>query len=302
MEKSDNTTSLNIHRRVQNSTTLSRKYIERPALKSKLVSDIRCVPKTNSIKQSSCTKTPSMPVSSSNVSIKTASRAVESPIAPATVHPLQASARKKMSEKNQEARILTAKELKDQAIKKALATTIENTSEEKTKKSQKKFIFGKRKFHFGFGRIVLASVCAAVAVFGIVYFMNLNTPDMSLRVTAIQTGIDAKYPNYVPRDFIGTDITSENGKIVLEFKNTDSDTVFTITEENSAWDSNALLNNFVKKSYSDSYTIVKEQGLTIYIDESSACWVNGGILYKIETTSGSLTKKQLTTIATSGWK
>ena len=115
----------------------------------------------------------------------------------------------------------------------------------------------------------------------------------------MQTGIDASYPSYVPRDFSLSDITSESGKVVLNFKNASTGDAFSLIEEQSSWDSSALLANFVKDEYGDNYTTVREQGLTIYVSGSDAAWVNGGVVYKIDTTAGSLTKKQINTIATS---
>ena len=201
------------------------------------------------------------------------------PVAPVVAHPMQVSAINKMQERTAApvASRMTAKELKDQAIKKALASAAK-TSESETKKAKKQKA---PKVHFGLGRVVLALSCAAAAVFAIVYFVNLNMPDISMRVAAMQTGIDAKYPGYVPRDFSLSDITSEDGKITLNFKNS------------------GTLTNFVKDEYGENYSTVREQGLTIYISGSDAAWVNGGVVYKIDTTAGSLTKKQINTIATS---
>lgn len=190
----------------------------------------------------------------------------------------------------------TAKELKDQAIKKALAEAI--VTPEKTDKA-KKTKKSNNKMHFGFGRVMLALSCAAVAVFAIVYFVNLNMPDISLRVAAMQTGINASYPNYVPRDYSVSSITSEDGKITMEFQNGNTGDVFNLIEESSSWDSNALMTNYVKDEYGDNYTVVREQGLTIYISSSNAAWVNGGVVYKIKNNTGSLTNKQIKSIATS---
>ena len=180
----------------------------------------------------------------------------------------------------------TAQQLKQQAIEKALASA-SKTSSTKQKKTH---------FHFGLKRTLLALCCSALAVFAIVYFVGLNAPDISLKVAAMQTGIDASYPAYKPRGYNISDITSQNGKVTLNYKNEEGDS-YSLIEEKSSWDSNALLNNFVKEEYGDNYTVVKEQGLAIYIDGSNAAWVNGGIVYKIKTTSGSLTKKQIVNIA-----
>ena len=184
-----------------------------------------------------------------------------------------------------------ASEVKAEAIKKAMASA----SKVDTKKKQNKV----PSVHFGFKRMALALACASVVVFAIVYFVNLNAPSVSLKVAAMQTGIEASYPSYIPRDFSLSDITSESGKIVLNFKNASTGDAFSLTEENSAWDSNALLNNYVKSEFGDNYVVVKEQGLTIYISGSDATWVNSGLIYKLKTSSGSLTKKQIKTIAVS---
>ena len=186
----------------------------------------------------------------------------------------------------------TAKQVKQQEIQKALKAASATPKQKKTKKSD-------AKFHFGFGRVMLAFACAAVAVFAIVYFVNLNSPDISLKVAAMQTGIEASYPSYIPRDFSLSDITSENGRVTLNFSNPATGDAYTIVEEKSSWDSNALLSNYVKKTYGEDYTTIRENGLTIYIHNSDATWVNGGVVYKLQCKSGSLTKKQLRAIAVS---
>lgn len=189
---------------------------------------------------------------------------------------------------------VTAKELKEQAIKKALAEA-SNTTTMAEKTTDKK----SGKIKFGFGRVMLALSCAAAAVFAIAYFININMPDISLKVAAMQTGINASYPSYVPRGYVTSDISSENGKVTIRFKNSTENTSFTLTEEKSSWDSNALLTNFVKPTYKENYSIVREQGLTLYVSGSNAAWVNGGIIYKIEAENGILTNKQIRSIAVS---
>ena len=186
----------------------------------------------------------------------------------------------------------TAAEIKNEAIEKAMASAAK--VETKTKKKSKI-----PHIHFGWKRTLLALGCTAVAIFAIVYFVNLNMPDISLKVAAIQTGIEATYPSYTPRDFSLSGIVSEDGKITLNFANGSTGDAYSLTEEKSSWDSNALLTNYVKEQYDENYTVVREQGLTIYISGSDASWANGGIVYKLSTTSGSLTKKQITSIATS---
>jgi len=189
---------------------------------------------------------------------------------------------------------ISAKELKEQAIKKALGAAEKTVSKMTAKKNRQPI-----RVHFGLGRVVLALSCAAAVVFAIVYFVNLNAPDISFKVAAMQTGIEASYPSYVPRDFNLSDITSENGKITLNFQNTKTGESFSLIEEKSAWDSNALLENFVKDKYGDDHTVLKENGLTIYVKGGDAAWVNGGVFYRLEAKVGALTKKQIRTMAAS---
>lgn len=185
----------------------------------------------------------------------------------------------------------TAKEMKQQEIEKAVknATKIPAT----TPKRRERKIFG----DFGLKRVVLATACVATAIFAVVYFVNLTSTDMSLKVAAMQSGIDAAYPSYVPRGFSLSDVTSGSGKVSMHFKNGDEE--FGITEEVSNWDSEALLNNYIKSTYGNDYSVVREQGLTLYMGNNWEVWVNGGVLYKLTINSGSLTKKQMKSIATS---
>lgn len=221
-----------------------------------------------------------------------------SEVTTAPVHPIQAYVNRQMKVKKQmttsATKATTAKQIKDQAIKKALADTI---AQEETKPVVKQKKLGK--IHFGFGRVVLALSCAAVAVLIIAYFVNVNMPDISLKVAAMQTGINATYPSYVPRDYSISSITSEDKKITLKFRNNSTGDAYNIIEETSSWDSNALLNNYVAPTYGDKYSIIREQGLTLYVTDNDAAWVNGGVVYKLNTTSGELTSKQIRSIAAS---
>lgn len=347
MQKNEHNQKIaNAHRKVQTSTTLNRRYVSRPdyskgssgnriikTQRIKIDDNSRIVGRSSQIKRfgrempleqtlyankmsddtegglSSNAFSPAMPKKSVQINVMSPKeKVVEIPQA----HPLQVSAsertRMRTISSNTISKAMSAKEMKQQAIEKALASASRSVDSEQPKN---KSIFSKSnrekktrmqnygKLRFGFGRVALALSCTAAAVFAIVYFVNLNMPDLSLKVAAMQTGIHATYPNYIPRDYILSDIVSENGKVTLNFKKSESEDVFTIVEESSSWDSNALMTNYVSDNFGEDYTVLREQGLTIYIDNSNACWVNGGILYKLSSTSGTLSKKQIKTIATS---
>lgn len=213
-------------------------------------------------------------------------------------HPLQIAATDRMRAQSEaeRRRQLSAKEIKDQAIKKALAASAKEIDKDVAKEQREE---KRTKLHFSIARIMLAISCAAMAVMAIVYFVSTNMPDISMRVAAMQTGIRASYPSYVPRGFSVTDLSSENGKVVLNFQSDENNDAFSLTEENSSWDSSALELNYVKEKYNNDYTILREQGLTLYVADRGAAWVNGGVVYKLDIKSGTLTKKQIRSIATS---
>lgn len=276
--------AVSTHRRVKSSTTLNRKYVKKP--------------QTNRTEITVTTKgAPSIKhFNTQRVADMNQGKNIDQPIQAASMHPLQATANTKLKVRcgqamPQSVKKPSATELKNRAIAKALSEASQTTTQSEQNK--------KPKLHFGFPRIMLALSCAAAAVLAIVYFVNLNMPDISLKVAAMQTGFDASYPSYVPRDFNLSSITSEEGRVVLNFENQSEGIAFSLTEKKSAWDSDALLSNYIKEAYGDNYSVIKEQGLTIYVDGSNASWVNGGVFFSIKTTSGSLTKKQIKSIAVS---
>lgn len=267
--------SIKIHRKVGASTTLNRKYVARPASKV-------------SAEQAAANYRAEQLKRRQELAEKMNRESTRNRLA--GKHPLQVSANEKLRERKAAPVIQkkTAAELKEEAIKKALTTTIKKTEEKPVLKTKSKI---------SISRIFIALACATASVFAITYLVKLNMPDFSLRVAAAQSGIEAKYPNYTPEGYSLGGITSESGKVTISFKNGDNS--FNLSEEKSSWNSSALLNNYVKKEYGEEYTIVKERGLTIYMTNEKASWVNGGVLYKLFFKDGSLDKTQICSLATS---
>lgn len=149
---------------------------------------------------------------------------------------------------------------------------------------------------FGFKWIAMAFAMAVVVVIGIVYLVNKNMPDVALKVVAMQNGIDAVYPEYTPRGYTLSDITSEDGKVTLNFRNAEAGAGYTLVEERV--DEAAKLSEYVSEAFGENYTRVDERGTVIYIGNGGAAWASGGVLFKLKITSGTLTRKQIVTIAT----
>ena len=303
------------HSTVQKSTTLSRRYVKRPT--AAVITPVEPTPivATSEATSKATTKTaaPAKPSRKDRAAARLAEKRLraerEQAARAAKIAKAKAEKAAKLAEKQSalqkrtEARLAkkAARPAKsavssDRALKSAAksAKTISDTPKEAPVKMQK--AFKKR----GKGRrIFLALVCSSAAVAALVAFVNFSIPDISVRVAAIQTGIEATYPTFIPRNYTLVNVTSEKDGMVTMFFDGPEGASFSLSEEKSTWDSTALLNNYVKKNYPQDFTTLREQGITIYVRGEKASWVNGGLLYKINANGKNLTKEQIKNIATS---
>ncbi len=182
----------------------------------------------------------------------------------------------------------TAQEIKQSAIHKAVVNTSVNHAE----KSKPRLL----KRHPRTISIISASI-ALVMLGG--YLTYLNMPSLSVRVAAVQSGINAAYPNYQPDGYSLNGLVGySEGKVTMKFASNGSPAAFTINQTKSNWDSVAVLDNYVTPRAGASYIPYTERGLTIYTYGNNAAWVNGGILYTIEG-DAPLSSEQIRRIATS---
>ena len=141
----------------------------------------------------------------------------------------------------------------------------------------------------------VATACVALVAFA-GYLTYLNMPNLSVRVAAAQAGIDASFPEYRPDGYrFDGPIAYAPGEISMKFRSNTDSRSYEITQTNSSWDSQAVLDNYVAKK-TESYLTYSEQGLTIYTFAGEAAWVNGGVLYTIEG-DAPLTSQQVLRIA-----
>lgn len=211
----------------------------------------------------------------------------------------QAAAERQMAKSRKMIAKQTARSLKKSSKKATQTVALSQVAKKldqdqhitKMQRSMRKASAGKRFL------IAFSASAAVVAILGLI--VRFNMPDVSVKVAAMQTGIEATYPTYIPRGYQLSSVTSdkENG-ITMEFGDSDHHT-FTINEKKSSWDSNALLNNYVKERWGSDYTALREHGITIYVSDGNATWVNGGLVYNLASDTGVLTKKQIKNIVTS---
>ena len=207
-----------------------------------------------------------------------------------TIAPLQS-----LAERRREADTIShfsAKKLTNRARQNSKA--LMSVMKEETKPKSAPIIIKKPKVS---KKHLIFAVASSICCMGVLYAtLKFSMPDISAKVAAAQNG--ASYPSFVPRDFIASGASFQKNTFTLEFVGPNK-THFTLDQEKLPWDSNALLNNYVKPTWGEQYDTIREQGLTIYMYQSNAAWVNGGTVYKLNTTSGSLSKKQLKNIITS---
>ena len=276
------------HHRVQRSTTLNRKYVKKP--EKVAVVDSVAKRRADDLKrrQALADKINRERLTALKAG-KTLRDAAITPAALSTPRPLSATIEKNLiTSPKPEA----ATKIKDSAVQSAL----KSVATINTDSSNKKGISTERSL--GAKKLLLAFGCAALAVGVVGYFVSINTPDISVRVAAMQSGIDATYPTYIPRGYSLSDIVSEDKKISMTFNDSESNS-FTLSEENTSWDNETLESSYVKSTWGNNYTSVREQGITIFISGSNATWINGSILYKITASGNNLTKKQIKSIVTS---
>ena len=179
-----------------------------------------------------------------------------------------------------------ARELKNEAIQRALSQEIDSQKTTSTKT--------RKKFFSGWSKVVPAGL--AIMLLG-GYLTYLSMPNISIRMASVQSGINAKYPNYQPNGYsLSGPIALKDGEVSMKFAYADGNQSYTLTQQKSNWDSSAV------RQYVDSKNqnaiITQSNGLTIYTYDNNAAWVNGGVLYTL-VGDAPLSNNQIQRIATS---
>ena len=180
----------------------------------------------------------------------------------------------------------TSKQLKNEAIEKALSNEI--ISNKKARRRQKKggALRWLNTFSVGFAVMLLGG-----------YLTYLSMPNISIKMAAVQSGIDAKYPGYKPDGYaLNGPIKFKSGEVSMKYAYADGSSGYTITQQKSGWNSSAVKEFFSEKHKNPNTTMI--DGLTIYSGGKEAAWVNGGILYQISG-DANLSSSQIEKIATS---
>jgi len=302
------------HKALQKSSTLNRKFVKRPVVKAQIAKRQQLEREAMLRRQALAAEMDRknhvliarkmrggvnlQPVG--GVKVQVQEQIQEQPDEQPVVHPTVAVVNARVAARKAAApRQLTAQELKDRAIAQALQRVAIMGKDDATDGEQIVGIVTKRRGAWKKRKLFIAVAMSVASIALLGYLVYLNLPDLSVRVAALQSGIDSAYPSYVPKGYKMDGLVAENsGKVTITFAKQDGQS-FNLIQEKSSWDSVALHAQFVASEWGDSYSTIKEQGLTIYVSESSAVWVNGGIFYHIDDLTKSLTKQELRDIAIS---
>lgn len=278
-----------VHGSIQRSKTLARRAAKKPAPAAKKPAP---APRAHG-RHMDIAQSPRIRKFAPNPVIKPAApkknTAATSTDKPAVPHPAAQKALAKVHarklEKQKAAQPQTAKQVKEAAIEKALATP-----KTKTKKDDSRTKWKKR---------FLTVAVILVVILGTLFLIYRFIPSVSVGIAASQAGISARYPDFVPDGFsFSQPVSYSDGEVSLTFKSNSNDTSYVITQKRSSWDPSAVLDNVVQPQVGDNYTATKERGLTVYTYSKGAAWTNAGILYTI-TGDAALSSDQIRHIATS---
>lgn len=140
-------------------------------------------------------------------------------------------------------------------------------------------------------------VLSALLLFGFILYQNV--PNLSMRIASSKAGIDASLPGYSPDGYsLSGPVVYSPGKVSINFSSNSDNRSYTLSQQVSNWNSQALTDNYLNNTSSD-YQSFQEKGKTIYVyGDNNATWVSGGVWYDLKGGTG-LNTDQLLKIAAS---
>jgi Domain of unknown function (DUF4367) len=127
------------------------------------------------------------------------------------------------------------------------------------------------------------------------YVMYMNLPSINIKVAENRSGVAISEPSYTPDGYrLSGQIEADTGQVAMSFKN--GSEAFNVSQKVSDWDSRALLENKILKETAE-YSAYTDRGLTIYVYDGKAVWVNQGKVFEIKLDGSQLDTEELIRIA-----
>lgn len=262
-----------VHSSTQRPTTLRRTSTKRPVATAPKAAPANAIQPKKSRPAVSMDIAKSPKINKFNGNKPTGSTSSKPADLVAPKHPHQLKANQKMNQKKQAtapSKHTPAKEIKETEIKKALDSAAATKKPKRVRKSS-----AKRKKAT---RITLIAV-SLVAVIAIILWINL--PSIWIKVAASQTGVEASFPHYRPDGYsLRLPIEAKDNQVKMTFASNQNDTSFTLVQEKSQMDSQAV-RSMVENLSDGQFLTVEDSGLTIFTFNGNAAWVNRGVLYSL---------------------
>lgn len=275
------TRAASIHQTVKKSQTLRRDGVKAPVAESH---SLRRKPQLGHVAKSPHISRFSTHAKPKPVEHKVAESVEKPVVSHAVLRAHQTAAKPSAPER------LSSRALKEKLIAERLAAVNTDISAGNDRATRRSLFNGKPRL------ASMVTACFALVILG-AYLTYLNMPNLSVRVAASQAGIAASFPEYRPDGYrFAGPVAFAPGQVSMTFQANGGDHSYTITEQSSSWDSQAVYDNLVAKASDGGYITNSQQGLTVYTYGNKAAWVNGGILYTVDG-DAPLSNEQLLNIA-----
>lgn len=202
-------------------------------------------------------------------------------------HPLVAKVQKTLNNVDikKSSNVKTSKEIKESAIKEAMAKQPVKSETIKTKMNSRQ-------------KLAIMMTAGILLLVGLSCVAYLYLPSLSVKIASAQAGINAKYPKYKPDGYkIDGPVVYNDKEVAINFKANAGENKYSIKQTKSSWDSSALREK-VEKESNGNFSTTSINGLTIYTYDYTSMWVSGGILFTI-VGDADLLSDQIHRIATS---
>ncbi len=132
------------------------------------------------------------------------------------------------------------------------------------------------------------------------YVTYLNIPSVSIKVAASQAGFNASLPSYKPSGYsYRGPAQSAPGLVTLTLSSSSDDKTLSLEQRPTNWDTQAVKENYIATQTDTEPLVYQNQGLTIYVYDGKASWINGGKLFTLNTNGSQLGVDQILKLAAS---
>jgi hypothetical protein len=192
-----------------------------------------------------------------------------------------------------------SQELFDKAIAAAETRSLHDSDpkqlSKQARKQTKAATKAKRPVHHHLASVVAASV-AVLAIGSIIGLHNKNS--LTLRFADAKAGFSAKLPTYQPEGYGVGSFNYTPGSVGTSFHSDTGDREYTLNQQTTAWDSQALLDNYVAVNYPSYHALQSGDQIVYVYGKNDASWIKNGVWYQLRS-DGNLSTSQVLSIAAS---